>query len=136
MIKIVTDSTADLPDDLVREHGIVVVPVLAQFGRETLRDGVDITKDQFYARLVASDEPPKTAAPSVGMFEEAFRAAAADGSEILSISLVANLSGTFNAARQAAYNGKAQRTQIATQRARDLEAVRTCAAGTHNRHRR
>jgi DegV family protein with EDD domain len=102
LIKIVTDSTADLPDDLVREHGIVVVPVLAQFGRETLRDGIDITKDQFYARLVASDEPPKTAAPSVGMFEEAFRAAAADGSEILSISLVANLSGTFNAARQAA----------------------------------
>jgi len=102
LIKIVTDSTADLPEDLVREYGITVVPVLVQFGRESLRDGVDITKDEFYARLVESDEPPKTAAPSVGMFEEVFRQGAADGSEIVSISLVGNLSGTYNAARQAA----------------------------------
>jgi DegV family protein with EDD domain len=102
LIKIVTDSTADLPDELIRAYDIAVVPVLAQFGRETLHDGVDFTKDEFYARLVASDEPPKTAAPSVGMFEEVFRKLAAEGSEILSISLVANLSGTYNAARQAA----------------------------------
>jgi DegV family protein with EDD domain len=102
LIKIVTDSTADLPDDLVREYDISVVPVLAQFGRETLRDGVDFSKDQFYTRLVESAEPPKTAAPSVGMFEETFRQLAADGSEILSISLVGNLSSTYNAACQAA----------------------------------
>lgn len=102
MIKIVTDSTADMPDELVRELDITVVPVLAQFGRETLRDGIDFTKDEFYARLIESPEPPKTAAPSVGMFEEVFRRLAADGSEILSISLVANLSGTYNATRQAA----------------------------------
>lgn len=102
MIKIVTDSTADMPDELVRELDITVVPVLAQFGRETLRDGIDFTKDEFYARLIESPEPPKTAAPSVGMFEEVFRRLAAGGSEILSISLVANLSGTYNAARQAA----------------------------------
>ena len=102
MIKIVTDSTADLPDELLRQYDITVVPVLAQFGRETLRDGIDFSKDEFYARLVESDEPPKTAAPSVGMFEETFRRVAADGSAILSISLVGNLSGTYNAARQAA----------------------------------
>lgn len=102
MIKIVTDSTTDMPEALNREHDIAVVPVLAQFGRETLRDGVDFTKDEFYARLIESDEPPKTAAPSVGMFEETFRKLAADGSEILSLSLVGNLSGTYNAARQAA----------------------------------
>jgi DegV family protein with EDD domain len=102
LIKIVVDSTADLPADLRTEYGIGVVPVLSQFGRETLRDDIDITRDEFYARLVQSEEPPKTAAPSVGMFEELFRALAADGSEILSISLAGALSGTFAAAQQAA----------------------------------
>jgi DegV family protein with EDD domain len=102
LIKIVTDSTTDMPEELNREYDITVVPVLAQFGRETLRDGIDFNKDEFYRRLVDSAEPPKTAAPSVGMFEEVFRKLADDGSEILSISLVSNLSGTYNAARQAA----------------------------------
>ncbi len=102
LIKIVVDSTADIPADLRAEYGIAVVPVLAQFGRETLRDDIDISRDEFYARLAASDQPPKTAAPSVGMFEETFRGLAADRSEILSISLVGKLSGTYNAARQAA----------------------------------
>jgi DegV family protein with EDD domain len=102
VIKIVVDSTADVPPDLRAEYGISVVPVLAQFGRETLRDDVDISRDEFYVRLVESEEPPKTAAPSVGMFEELFRTLAADGSEILSISLAGGLSGTFAAAQQAA----------------------------------
>jgi fatty acid kinase fatty acid binding subunit len=102
LIKIVVDSTADLPAELYREHDITVVPVLAQFGAETLRDDVDTTRDQFYTRLITSPEPPKTAAPSVGMFEEVFRKLTATGHEILSLSLVGGLSGTYNAARQAA----------------------------------
>lgn len=102
MIKIVVDSTADVPPDLRDSYGIEIVPVLMQFGRETLRDGLDITRDEFYTRLVESEEMPKTAAPPVGMFEEAFRRLAADGSEVLSISLAGDLSGTFGAARQAA----------------------------------
>jgi DegV family protein with EDD domain len=102
LIKIVVDSTADMPAALREKYDITVVPVLAQFGSQTLRDHVDITRDEFYARLIESPEPPKTAAPSVGMFEEVFRRLAADGSEILSISLVGALSGTYNAACQAA----------------------------------
>jgi fatty acid kinase fatty acid binding subunit len=102
VIKIVVDSTADIPPDIRSEYGISVVPVLVQFGRETLRDDVDITRDEFYARLVQCEEPPKTAAPSVGMFESEFRKLAADGSAILSISLAGALSGTFAAAQQAA----------------------------------
>jgi DegV family protein with EDD domain len=102
LIKIVVDSTADIPADLRRQYDISVVPVLAQFGSQTFRDDVDITRDEFYARLIASPEPPKTAAPSVGMFEEVFRRVAADGSEVLSISVAGALSGTFNAARQGA----------------------------------
>jgi DegV family protein with EDD domain len=102
LIKIVVDSTADIPPDIRAEYGIEVVPVLVQFGGETLRDDVDITRDDFYARLVESEEPPKTAAPSVGMFEEEFRRLAADGSEILSLSLASTLSATFAAAQTAA----------------------------------
>ena len=102
MIKIVVDSTADLPANLYKEYDITVVPVLSQFGAETLRDDVDITRDQFYKRLIESPEPPTTSAPSVGMFEEVFRKLAAEGHEILSLSLAGGLSGTFNAARQAA----------------------------------
>jgi DegV family protein with EDD domain len=102
LIKIVVDSTADVPADIRAEYRISVVPVLVQFGRETLRDDIDITRDQFYTRLVESAEPPKTAAPSVGMFEEVFRELSSDGSEILSISLAGALSGTFAAAQQAA----------------------------------
>lgn len=102
MIKIVVDSTADLPAELYRQYDITVVPVLAQFGRETLRDDIDLSRDQFYERLVASPEPPKTAAPTVGMYEEAFRNLADAGHEILSISLAGGLSSTYSAARQGA----------------------------------
>jgi DegV family protein with EDD domain len=102
LFKIVGYSTADVPPDQRDSYGIEIVPVLMQFGRETLRDGVDITRDEFYTRLVESEEMPKTAAPPVGMFEEAFRRLSADGSEILSISLAGDLSATFGAARQAA----------------------------------
>jgi DegV family protein with EDD domain len=102
VIKIVVDSTADIPADLRAKYDITVVPVLAQFGNQTFRDNVDITRDEFYARLIASPEPPKTAAPSVGMFAEVFRELAADGSDILSLSVAGALSGTYNATRQAA----------------------------------
>ncbi len=102
MIKIVVDSTADIPAALREQYAITVVPILAQFGSQTFRDDLDITRDEFYARLIASPEPPKTAAPSVGMFKEAFRQVTADGSEVLSISVAGALSGTYNAARQGA----------------------------------
>jgi DegV family protein with EDD domain len=102
LIKIVVDSTADIPAALRTQYDITVVPILAQFGSETFRDDLDITRDEFYARLIASPEPPKTAAPSVGMFEEVFRRVSADGSQVLSISVAGALSGTYNAARQGA----------------------------------
>ena len=102
MIRIVVDSTADLPPALYREFGIAVVPVLAQFGDQTLRDDVDFTRDEFYARLVASPEPPKTAAPPVGAYEAVFRQLAEAGHEVLSISLAGGLSSTYSAACQAA----------------------------------
>ena len=102
MIKVVVDSTADIPPDVRSSYGISVVPLLVQFGRETLRDDVDISRDEFYERLVSAEELPKTAAPAVGMYEEVFRELAADGSEIISISVADKLSATFGSSQQAA----------------------------------
>jgi DegV family protein with EDD domain len=102
VIKVVVDSTADIPPDVRADYNITVIPLLVHFGRESLRDDIDITRDQFYARLVESKELPKTSAPSVGMFEEVYRALTADGSEILSISVASKLSATFGASVQAA----------------------------------
>ncbi|MDZ4718237.1 MAG: DegV family protein [Roseiflexaceae bacterium] len=104
MIKVVVDSTADLPIDLREQYGIQVVPVLMMRGRETLRDEIDISRDEFYDWLATTDTLPSTAAPSVGMFAEQFRTLVTEnGSKnVISISLAGKLSGTYNAARQAA----------------------------------
>ncbi len=102
MIKIVVDSTADVPSDIASAYNIAVVPILVQVGSETLRDSIDLSRDDFYRRLVASDELPRTAAPSIGMFAETFRELASDGSAVLSLSLSGDLSSTYGAAQQAA----------------------------------
>lgn len=102
MIKIVVDSTADIPPDLQAAYDITVVPVLVQLGHETFRDTVDLSRDQFYARLAESTAPPKTAAPPIGAFADVFRALSADGAEVLSLSVASSFSSTFTAAQQAA----------------------------------
>jgi fatty acid-binding protein DegV len=61
MIKIVTDSTADIPPEL--ESDITVVPCYIEFGETSYRDGLDLTREQFYARLATTGVMPKTAAP-------------------------------------------------------------------------
>lgn len=102
MIPVVVDSTADLPLELRKQYGIYVVPVLMMRGRETLRDEIDISRDDFYEWLATTDTLPSTSAPSVGMFAEQFRALALEHQYVISISLAGNLSGTYNAACQAA----------------------------------
>ena len=62
-IKIVTDSTCDLPEEIVAQHGITVVPLYINFGSESYLDGVDLSREAFYARLPDCDPPPTTAMP-------------------------------------------------------------------------
>ena len=98
-VRIVTDSTADLPNDLVRALGIVVVPLHIYFGAERFRDGADISHDEFYGRLTAGTGPlPRTAAPSSADFASAYDALAADSDGIVSIHLSSALSATYRAA--------------------------------------
>ncbi|HEU5012193.1 MAG TPA: DegV family protein [Roseiflexaceae bacterium] len=102
MIKIVVDSTADVPPALAVTYNISVVPIVMQIGGTTFRDSVDLSRDDFYRRLVESDELPRTAAPAIGIFAERFQELAGDGSAVLSLSLSGELSSTYSAAQQAA----------------------------------
>jgi len=96
---VVTDSTADLPQEWHERYGIGVVPLKVLFGKETFRDGVDMTNEQFFQRLAASTTLPTTSAPSPGEFAEVYRRLAKDHDGCISIHLGAQLSATVEAAR-------------------------------------
>jgi DegV family protein with EDD domain len=100
-VRIVTDSSTDLPRSLIDTLGITVVPIIVNFGAERLRDGVDIDHDTFYRRLDSSDVFPSTSLATPPQFAAAYDGIAA-GSEIVSIHVPEELSGTINSARQAA----------------------------------
>jgi DegV family protein with EDD domain len=98
-VKILVDSTADLPDEVVADLDITVVPCLIRFGDQTYREGVDMSRAEFFARLQADPHFPATAAPAPGVFEEAYRRLAAETDTVVSIHLSPRYSGIFNAAR-------------------------------------
>lgn len=97
-VKIVTDSTADIPAKVAQELDIAVVPLYIHFGQEVYQDGVDITPDDFYQRLTSAPELPKTSAPSSGTFTEVYNKLAAETNEIISIHISTKLSATYNSA--------------------------------------
>ena len=98
MIKIVTDSTCDLPPDWFSQYNITTIPINIQFGLQTFRDVVDIDPVTFYQRINDEGELPTTSQPSIGQFQKLYQALAADGSEILSIHVTSRLSGTWQTA--------------------------------------
>lgn len=103
MIRVVTDSTADIPDDFVRELDIVVVPVHVIFGTQSYDDGVNLSRDEFYTRLRSANPLPTTSAPSAGDFEAVYRRLHAQGARsVVSVHVAAALSGVQNAARSGA----------------------------------
>lgn len=97
---VVVDSTADLPDPEGRHPNWRLVPLYVRFGEETFREYVDISAEEFYRRLQASSEPPKSSQPSPADFEAAFESLA-DFERILCVVLSAKISGTFESARLA-----------------------------------
>ena len=98
-IKIVTDSTSDLPAQMVRELDITVVPALVQFGDKVYRDGVDLSTQEFYHRLQTNSVLPRTSAPSPGTFKEVYGRLAREAEAIVSIHVSAKMSATYDAAR-------------------------------------
>lgn len=97
-VKVVTDSTADIPAEVAQELGITVVPLYVHFGHETYQDGIDLSADEFYRRLMTEPALPKTSAPSSGAFTETYERLAAETDEILSIHISTKLSATYNSA--------------------------------------
>lgn len=102
-VRIVTDSSCDLPDDLVERHRVEIVPLSIRFGREELIDRKELSTDEFWERVKLSDTLPETAAPSAGAFEEAFRRLVTEGAdEIVCINISSKLSATMQSAKVAA----------------------------------
>jgi DegV family protein with EDD domain len=100
--RVVTDSTADLPESWRARHGIEVVPLKVLFGTETYRDRVDLSDDEFFARLAAASQLPTTSAPSPGEFGQVYERLRGECDGIISIHLGGNLSATVDSARLAA----------------------------------
>ena len=96
---VVTDSTADLPDAWRDRYGIEVVPLKVLCGKESFRDRVDMTDEEFFRRLAASTSLPTTSAPSPGEFAEVYTRLSRDYEGCISIHIGAQLSATAEAAR-------------------------------------
>jgi len=99
-VKIVTDSSADLPAQVVEEMGISVVPLYVRFGDEVYRERVTITDDEFYDKLLHGSVHPVTIQPSPQDFVEVYKKLAPEADGIVSIHLSSKLSGTYNSALQ------------------------------------
>jgi DegV family protein with EDD domain len=100
-IAVVTDSTAYIPNELVKAHHISVVPLVLIWEEKTYRDGVDIQPAEVYARLKTAKTLPTTSQPTVGDMQNAFQELIDQGFEVLGMFISAKLSGTLQSALQA-----------------------------------
>ncbi len=100
-VKVITDSTSDLPQELAEEHDITVVPLNVMFGTETYKDNVDMGADEFYQRLTTESVFPKTSQPSPGDFVQVYDEVGKSADGILSVHISVRESGTYNSAIQA-----------------------------------
>jgi len=99
-VKVVTDSVADLPTQVIEELGITVVPLIIRFGEETYRDGIDLTADEFYDKLKHSQIFPSTSVPPPAAFAQAYDKVAEETDEILAVAVSSRLSATHDVALQ------------------------------------
>jgi len=112
-VGIVTDSAHDLPEEVLRAHGIKVVPLILIRGEQSLRDGVDITAEEFHGALREGGDLPTTSQPSPGAFLEAYGQAAEEAEEVLAVVIGSNLSGTYKSAEAAAQHFKGAKVHLA-----------------------
>jgi DegV family protein with EDD domain len=99
-VKIVTDSSSDIPTAIARELDITVIPLYLRFGEKTYRDGIDISPEEFYRKLQAETDHPATSAASPGDFARVYDSLAEDADGIVSIHLSKKVSATYDAAVQ------------------------------------
>ena len=100
-IALVTDSTCDLPESVVKDKNITVIPLNVHFGQETFLDGIDLQSNEFFEKLSTSEIHPQTSQPSVGRFVETYNDLLKKHDSILSLHISSKLSATYNSALQA-----------------------------------
>lgn len=100
-IALVTDSTCDLPESVVKDKNITVIPLNVHFGEETFLDGIDLQSNEFFEKLSTSEIHPQTSQPSVGRFVETYNDLLKKHDSILSLHISSKLSATYNSALQA-----------------------------------
>lgn len=102
MIALVTDSTCDLPADILAKYQIEIVPLTVHIEEDTYYDKVDLESEEFYAMMESATELPTTSQPSVGLFMDKYQKLAEHYDQVISIHLSSALSGTCESARLAA----------------------------------
>lgn len=103
MIGIITDSTCDIPEDLINQYGIIVIPQVVIWGEQQLRDRIDLQPQAFYARLAADPVHPHSSLPSLGDIRTAFQEAIHRGADQLLVLTVSSaMSGTFDLVKNVA----------------------------------
>lgn len=100
-VAILTDSTAYIPDSILKQYGISTIPLFVVWGDQSFKDGVDITPQEFYQRLAVSKTIPTTSQPSAQDMKEAFERLLHQGYDVLGIFISSKLSGTVQSAEQA-----------------------------------
>ena len=98
MVRIVTDSTADLTNEIASALQITIVPLCVNFGDESYRDNIDLTTEEFYKKLANCTTLPTTSSPSPGNFAEVYDKLAGETDEILTITISSKLSASYQAA--------------------------------------
>jgi DegV family protein with EDD domain len=98
VVRIVTDSTSDLPSEIARDLGITVVPAYVHFGSQSYRDGVDITPEQIYQRMVSGPVHPTTSSPAPGDFTDTYNRLSQETDEIVCITVTSRQSAVYEAA--------------------------------------
>ncbi|SDY89500.1 EDD domain protein, DegV family [Evansella caseinilytica] len=111
-VKIVTDSTVDLPLEEIERLGVTIVPLTVTVEGKSFIDGVDITPSEFVELLVNTEEIPLSSQPSAGTFLEVYNQLGADGSAVLSIHMTSGMSGTYMSAKAAADMSEADVTVV------------------------
>jgi fatty acid kinase fatty acid binding subunit len=112
VVRIVTDSTADIPRDVQRAFEITVVPLNVHIGDEVFRDRVDLSGDDFFKKLAQTTQMPRTSQPSVGAFQEAYTRILEQGHDVVAVLLSSRVSGTYNAGLMAAQATAPDRIEV------------------------
>lgn len=109
-VKILTDSSIQITPEEVERYQITIVPLNVEVGGKQYIDGKTISREEFVEQMLHSDQVPKTSQPPLGRFVEAYDRLGQDGSPILAIIMTKSLSGTIDAAQQAAKMSQADVT--------------------------